>query len=51
MNKKRIKRLIKNNLELKILALVVAIFVWLYVYHIEVHLPQFRNISTSQRIR
>ena len=36
----RIKSIIRNNLGLKILALLVAVFVWLYVYHIDIKLPQ-----------
>ena len=36
----RIKSIVRNNLGLKILALLVAVFVWLYVYHIDIKLPQ-----------
>ena len=48
INRQHLKNLIKNNLELKVLAVVVAIFVWLYVYHVEIYLPQMRNKSTYE---
>jgi uncharacterized membrane-anchored protein len=51
INRQYLKGLVKNNLELKILAVVVAILVWLYVYHVEIHLPQTRNKSTNESRR
>ncbi len=48
INRQRLKGLVKNNLELKILAVVVAILVWLYVYHVEIYLPQMRNKSAHE---
>ena len=51
INRQRLKNLIRNNLELKILAVVVAILVWLYVYHVEIYLPQIRNKSTHESRR
>jgi len=47
-NRRHLKNLVKNNLELKILAVVVAILVWLYVYHVEIYLPQMRNKATHE---
>ena len=49
LNKNRLKDLINNNLELKILAVVVAVFVWLYVYHVEINLPQLRGNKAGRR--
>ena len=37
---RRIRAIVMNNLGLKILALLVAVFVWLYVYHIDIQIPQ-----------
>ncbi|MCX5642534.1 MAG: hypothetical protein NTY10_04815 [Candidatus Omnitrophica bacterium] len=51
INRQRLKNLIRNNLELKILAVVVAILVWLYVYHVEIYLPQTRNKATHESRR
>ena len=36
INRQQLKGSVRNNLELKILAVVVAILVWLYVYHVEI---------------
>ena len=51
INKEHLKGSVRNNLELKILAVVVAILVWLYVYHVEIYLPQMRNKSTHESRR
>jgi hypothetical protein len=51
INRQYLKNLIKNNLELKVLAVVVAIFVWLYVYHVEINLPQARAEKSVQRLK
>ncbi|MFA5394248.1 MAG: hypothetical protein WC338_07350 [Candidatus Ratteibacteria bacterium] len=48
ITRENLKGLVKNNLELKILAVVVAILAWLYVYHVEIYLPQMRNKSTHE---
>ncbi|MFH1903726.1 MAG: hypothetical protein ABIK20_06745 [Candidatus Omnitrophota bacterium] len=36
INRQHLKGLVRNNLELKILAVVVSILVWIYVYHVEI---------------
>ena len=36
VNKQHLKDFTRNNLELKILSVVVAILAWLYVYHVEI---------------
>ena len=46
-----LKRSVRNNLELKILSVVVAILAWLYVYHVEIYRPQIRNESTHETRR
>ena len=51
INRQHLKNLVRNNLELKILAVVVAILAWLYVYHVEIYLPQMRNKSTHESRR
>ncbi|MFH2069522.1 MAG: hypothetical protein ABII89_08715 [Candidatus Omnitrophota bacterium] len=51
INREHLNNLVKNNLELKILALVVAILVWLYVYHVEIYLPQMRDKPTHESRR
>ena len=51
INRPHLKSLVKNNPELKILAVVVAILAWLYVYHVEIYLPQMRNKSTHESRR
>ncbi len=51
INRQHLKNSVRNNLELKILAVVVAILVWLYVYHVEIYLPQMRNKSTHESRR
>ena len=51
INRQHLKSSVRNNLGLKILAVVVAILVWLYVYHVEIYLPQIRNKSTHESRR
>ena len=51
INRRHLKDLVSHNLELKILAVVVAILVWLYVYHVEIYLPQMRAKSTHESKR
>ena len=51
IDRQRLNGLVKNNLELKILAVVVAILVWFYVYHVEIYLPQMRNKPTHESRR
>jgi len=48
INRQHLKNLVRNNLELKILSVVVAILAWLYVYHVEIYLPQMRNKPTHE---
>jgi uncharacterized membrane-anchored protein len=51
INRQRLKSSLKNNPELKIMAVVVAILAWLYVYHVEIYLPKMRNKSTHESRR
>ena len=46
-----LKRSVRNNPELKILAVVVAILAWLYVYHVEIYLPKTGSASTHESRR
>ncbi|MFH0796501.1 MAG: hypothetical protein V2A65_05510 [Candidatus Omnitrophota bacterium] len=46
INGQQIQAIIRNNWGLKILALMVAIFVWFYVCHIEINFP---NIAGRAR--
>jgi len=48
INREHLKNLARNNLELKILAVVVAILAYIYVYHVEIYLPQTKNKPTHE---